>query len=1333
MDFFRVCTRESRKKGGPIEVYADYTVGRSRDLMIQGGAFYAIWDEKKGLWSRDEYDVAILVDQKIREKVEELEAAGTVCDPKYLTSFDNGRWEKFKKFVRSVSDNSHPMDNKVAFADTEVKRSDYGSRKLPYSMAAGSIAAYEELVSLLYEPEEREKFEWVIGAIISGDAKKLQKFLVFYGSGGTGKSTILELISKIFGGKIGDGGYVSYFDAQALTGNGNSFAVASFKDNPLVAIQHDGDLSKIETNARLNSIVSHEEIDVNEKFKAQYTKRINAFLLMGTNKPVQITDARSGLIRRLIDVNPTGNIHTKDRYDVLIQRLDFELGAIAHHCLQVYKKLGKNYYNGYIPEKMMMKTDVFRNYVEEHFDIFKQYDGVTLKQAWELYKAYCDMIEVPFRLTMIKFREELKNYFDEFQLRGVLNGVQVHKVYLGFNAKQFRAPVENPKSNEKTFSLVLDETVSLFDEMYAGVPAQYGNEEGTPAKFWDDSERLDKNGNLYKPKKSQIATTVLGDLITTKLHFVNLPEYHIVIDFDLTDDEGNKSLERSLEAASSWPPTYAEISKGGNGVHLHYIYDGDTDELANEYSPGIEIKVYRGNGSLRRKLTKCNNIAVATISSGLPFREKKMLAPNALKSEQGLRTMIIRNMRKEYHAGTKPSVDFIAHLLDEAYRSGLVYDVSDMRQDITLFANGSRNQAQAAIKTVNRMKFKSEITADEVDQKFEQIVDNEGGRLVFFDCEVYPNLFVVCWKYQGSEQIVRMINPSPSEIENLLKMRLVGFNNRGYDNHILWARTLHASNKDLYELSQRLISNDEKAKYGAAWAASYADVYDFSTDKKGLKKWEIELGLKHVEMDIPWDQPVPPEKVDQVVEYCCNDVVALEAVFEHCKGDFAARQILADMSGLSVNNSTRQHVMRILFGNEQKDAKKKFVYTDLSELFPGYTFDKYSKTEKSKYRGEVVGEGGYVYAEPGMYENVAVLDIASMHPTSIEELNLFGEYTERFNRLKEARLAIKHGNFLQAEALLPNVDVDETNAKALSNALKLVLNSTYGYTCAKFDNPARDPRNIDNIVAKRGALFMVDLKNAVQEQGFTVAHIKTDSIKIPNATPDIIAFVQEFGAQYGYTFEHEATYKKMCLVNDAVLVAYVGWNADDKPEHWKAVGAEFQHPFVFKTLFTDEAITFKDLCETKQVKEGAMYLRFPKTEKNFDLDVIVNGDEEPSLDYYDVHIGRSGMFVAINPDQVIFQGGTLLRIKDGKEYAVTGTKGYLWAESEMIRVIQAGAIERMRWENVHDAIEGTGSIADVIDMAYYLQLAEDAAQSIEKFGDFEWFVDKVVFKEKVSV
>jgi hypothetical protein len=1330
MDFFRVCTRESRKKGGPIEVYADYTVGKSKDLMVQGGAFYAVWDEKKSLWSRQEWDVQILVDDKIREVADKLTADGVENDPKFLTSFDNGRWEKFKKYLRTLPDNSHPLDTSVTFAGAETKKSSYASRRLPYTMAAGDISAYEELVSLLYTPEERQKFEWAIGAIIAGKAKEIQKFLVFFGGPGTGKSTILDLISKLFGGKVKDGGYVAHFDAQALTGNSNAFATAAFKDNPLVAIQHDGDLSRIETNARMNALVSHEEIEINQKFKATYDNKINALLFMGTNKPVQITDAKSGLIRRLIDVVPTGNTHAKERYDILIQRVEFELGAIAHHCLQVFRGEGKNAYGNYIPESMMLQTNVFLNFVDEHHDVFKSQDSTTLKQSWELYKIYCDEWKIPYPLQRIRFREELKNYFEEFEVRCMVDGVQARSVYKGFKGQQFRTPIVDSKSKIKAFSLVLEETESLLDDMYSGLSAQYEGSKGTPAKYWDDAERM-IDGKMQKPKPNQICSTVLGDLDTSKLHYVRVPEHHIVIDFDLKDDDGNKSLERNLEAASSWPPTYAEYSKSGNGVHLHYIWDGDVEELANEYSEDIEIKVYRGYGSLRRKLTKCNNVAVATINSGLPFREKKTMMPNAtLKTEHGLRKMIVRNLRKEIHPGTKPSIDFINYLLDEAYRSGMVYDVTDMRDDIMLFAASSSNQAATCLKCVAGMRFKSELSAEEVDTRFDEIATRE-ERLVFFDCEVYPNLFVICWKYQGSDQVVRMINPTPAEVEYLMdNFKLVGFNNRSYDNHIMYGRMLGMDNEELYKLSQKIIvEKDDSAKFGAAWGKSYADVYDFSSVKKGLKKWEIDLGIPHVEMDIPWDKPVPEKKINQVVEYCCNDVRALEAVFEACKQDFIARQVLADLSGLSVNHSTRQHAIKIMFGPE-RDPQKSFIYTDLSEMFPGYEFDEFAKVDKSTYLDEVVGEGGYVYAEPGMYENVAVLDIASMHPTSIIQLDLFGVYTEKFRRLVEARLALKHGDRAAFEKLLPGVVWPETeaDADALSGALKLVINSIYGYTCAKFMNPFRDPRNKDNIVAKRGALFMVNLKRAVQEQGFTVAHIKTDSIKIPNATPDIIAFIQEFGAEYGYTFEHEATYKKMCLVNDAVLVAYVGWNAKGKPEHWKAVGAEFQHPFVFKTLFTDEPINFRDLCETKQVKKGAMYLKYDGVEKEIGeyKEAALPPDDLAEADG-DTHIGRSGLFVPINPDQDMFQGGQLVVRRDDvgdeiKDYAVPGTKGYLWAEAEMVRALENNAIDRMIFERVEEAVDGTGSIADIIDMSYYYQLAEDAAQSIEKFGDFEGFV-----------
>jgi len=529
-----------------------------------------------------------------------------------------------------------------------------------------------------------------------------------------------------------------------------------------------------------------------------------------------------------------------------------------------------------------------------------------------------------------------------------------------------------------------------------------------------------------------------------------------------------------------------------------------------------------------------------------------------------------------------------------------------------------------------------------------------------------------------------MINPSAEAVKELFKLKLVGFYNRRFDNHILWAASLGASNEELFKLTTKLIEGSRSATYGSAYSLSYADIWDFSSEKMSLKKFEIKLGILHMELNFPWEQPVDEKLWPQVIEYCANDVRATEAVFEDRKGDFVARQILAELSGLTVNDTTQQHTAKIILGQATK-SNRQFVYTDLSKQFPGYKFE----LGKSSYKGEEPGEGGYVYAEPGIYENVAVLDVVSMHPTSIEILNLFGPYTKNFSDLKQARVYIKRGEFAKAREMLggrlaPYLQ-DESTAEQLAYALKIVINSVYGLTSAKFDNPFHDPRNIDNIVAKRGALFMIDLKQALQQKGVQVIHIKTDSVKIPLTDQSILDFVIDFGKKYGYEFEHEQTYDRFCLVNDAVYIAgkqTPPWE-EGPPYKWTAVGAQFQHPYVFKTLFSGEEITFDDLCEARTVVKGTMYLD-------------KEADGEPVLDRMR-HLGRTGRFVPVLSD-----GGVIYRVNEDKFYLVTGTKGHLWMEAHIA-------------QDLGDRLK--------IDMSYFEKLKTDAIATIEKFGSFEEFIN----------
>ena len=717
--------------------------------------------------------------------------------------------------------------------------------------------------------------------------------------------------------------------------------------------------------------------------------------------------------------------------------------------------------------------------------------------------------------------------------------------------------------------------------------------------------------------------------------------------------------------------------------------------------------------------------------------------------------MIIKNLRKEYHGATKPSVDYIEKLLSDAFMSGARYDVRDLQNDCLAFAMNSTHKADYCVAAVNRMHFCSQEVLDGETKADITTAEYDNAPIIFLDVEVSPSYkqsvdegadipadiptdtpahFLINWKFQDNDHYIfdedsgkclnldkktktvfRMIDPTPSEVEELFKYRYIGHNVRSYDNHILYAKSQGYTNEELYNLSKRIVSGDKDALFNQARRLSYADTLDFAAagNKQGLKKYEIKFGAKHLEWKYAWNVPVPKDKLQQWAEYCDNDVISDEMLFDYLQPDFEAREILATMSGLTVNDTTNSHTINILT-HDIKDPQKQFVYTDLSTIFPGYEhnamgIDKSRYNEdakivsgKSIYRGEDPGEGGHKIGYRGIYKNVALMDVASMHPHSAIRLGIFGEtITQRYSDLVEARVCVKHIKEIGDEAyqnaiILMNkikegcgqiiIDVLaglsgkelKKKCKAIANALKTAINSVYGLTSASFDNKLRDPRNVDNIVAKYGALFMINLKHELWDRGFKIAHVSTDSIKVPDATPEIIQFIMDYGKQYGYTFEHEATYSKMCLVDDTNYIAYE-IEADGQPlekPFWTATGKKFAVPYIFKSLFSHEPIIFEDMCETISVKEGALHLIYDDGGDNF--------------------IGRVGQFTPVTQS-----GASLYRVKDGKNYAASGTKGYKWLESESVIA---------------------GHLENFIDRSYYTKMCDDAIATINKYGDFDEFV-----------
>lgn len=1337
VDFVKISTRPGKR--GTTEVYPRLRIMNSKDLMIRGGDFYAIWLEDRGLWSTNEMDVVDLIDDAIEEFYNNHHEEIPSMHMLKMGDAETGMIDAWHRYCqRQMRDNYVPLDEHLVFANSPVRKEDYASKRLPYPLEAGDFSSWDRLIGTLYSEEERHKLEWAIGSIVSGDSKKLQKFLVLYGAQGTGKSTILNVIEKLFAG------YCSIFDAHALGSASNQFALEAFRSNPLVAIQHDGDLSRIEDNTRLNSLVSHEKMTVNEKFKSTYEQDFKAMLFMGTNKPVRITDAKSGLLRRLIDVSPSGNTLNRRDYEKAVGMIPFELGAIAYHCLDVYTQ-DPHYYDDYTPLGMVEASNDFYNFMADHYMEFKKENSITLRDAWELYKIYVEDAKVPYPMSQRVFREELKNYFYEYYDRYTKDdGSRVRSYYKDLILSKFDLePVtqkEKPTDqNNVPEWLQMNSSTSAFDNLCADYFAQYANPDGYPKCKWEQVQ------------------SHLRELDTSKLHYVAMPINHIVIDFDLTEN-GEKSLEANLREAAKFPPTYAELSKSGKGVHLHYFYTGDAEKLSRVYSDKIEIKVFTGKSALRRLRSKCNSLEIATISSGLPLKEevKKVVNEEIVKNEKAIRTIILRNLNKEYHSATKPSIDYIYKILEDAQNAGTVYDVEDLKGAVIAFAAGSTHNSDYCLKLVNKMKFKSAEIGWEAEE--DKNTDSD-GELLFFDMEVYPNHTLLCYMDDKSDDVVVLTDPDSRTIAKFCNNKIVGFNNKRYDNHILYAIMRNYDQDQIFKLSQSIIEQGVlKCGFMEAYNLSYTDIYDFASagNKMSLKKLEIKMGIHHQEMGLPWDQPVSDEDWDKVIDYCKNDVRATRAAFHFLEGDWTARCILAELAGMSRNTSTNKLTETIIFG-KNKHPQNEFCWRDMSQpvteldpevevflkeacpemmstlhygyegaectqpsllpYFPGYKYDPMAPNdEKSSYRGVTVGEGGYVFANPEVYGNVALLDISSMHPHSAIAECIFGpRFTRAFRDIVEGRVSIKHQAWDEVNSMLDGkltpfiqkIIDGEMKAKDLANGLKTAINSVYGLTCAKHENPFRDPRNIDNIVAKRGALFMVNLKHEVMKRGFQVVHIKTDSIKIADATPDIIKFVMDYGRLYGYTFEHEATYDRICLVNNAVYIAKFatvekcmalygyapGENIEDGGK-WTATGTQFQVPYVFKTLFSKEEITFDDMCETKTVTKG---------------DICLDCNEGLGDNHNYVFVGRVGQFCPVIPGN---GSGELICHNGDKYSAVTGTKGYRWMESEVVRQLH---------------------LEDTIDKSYYNKLVDDALAAINEYCDTEWFCSDAEYDCEIGI
>lgn len=1250
-DFVRIVKNRvgNRSDGEIYQMSIDFNVGHLRDVVIQGGNFTAFYNYDTHFWESKasfyKYARALLYEEAEKERQLHPDQTILVQDPQHLSSKVPTKIDALCKACET--ENAILFNQKIFFHGELPEREDYATKTMPYERYVGNTDEacpnYDELMSVLYSPEDRTMIEWLAGCALCGDGDRVDKFIYLEGEPGSGKSTILNIVEQVLGP------YGASIKAEEFASSNSPFATAQMKKAPLLGIQHDGDLSKIETNTILNNIISHEPIEINEKYAKTFYIRLRTLLIIASNNALRLTDSYSGLLRRALDPVPTGKLIPNDKYNKLVGAIQYELAGICARWIDVYRSLGTRAYGPYRSTRIVRNGNALGYWVERNRDIEWSRSGECyLSTEYSLYRAYCDGTSTK-PISKSLFERQLHFFWemsaDETQDNSVKD---VHFMDYAWKRRAFTKPVYRlyvDKSDTPKECEFLSFTVSSdaeFAKLCSECPAQYATESGTPKASWDT------------------VTTKLSNIVSTELHYVRPQLQHIVIDLDCRDSGGGKSLNAAISVINELglPPTYGELSKSGQGVHLHYIYDGDPTTLTNLIRENVEVKVFVGKSSLRRKFSYSNGLPVSHVSSGIPLKDKKEdVAGKEIEDEDHLRNIIKKGLRGEYGSHIV-TIQFIDYMLKKAVAQGLVYDLESYRVDLMAYALKSTHHANELPAVVEKMPL------------------HNGAKekpIIIFDFEVFPNYNCLGWKIKGEKQRNIERFPSPQTLQDFLdKYRIAGFNNLGYDNIIWYTLMQGASPYEVYKVSKAIITRDKSLRIPrSVKSLSYTDIYDFCNTKQSLKKWEVQLGIHHQECPYDWDQPLPEEAWDVVDRYCLNDVEASEAVWDANENDWVTRQLLAFLTGMTVNDTTNSLTAKLIFG-EDTHPQSEFIYTDLSDTFPGYAYEVKNGKCVSYFHGRTIGEGGYVVGSPGWHTMVGVRDVESMHPTSTIELGLFGKYTARYKYLVDVRKAAKNGREEEIKAaydgrLYEFMTEKNLSYKTLSKSLKVPINAVYGCTSAKFDNIFKDPRNVDNIVAKRGELMMVSLEDELRAIGVAPTHVKTDSIKLDNYTQELDDKVVEFGKKYGYKFTIEEFYTTFCLFDKAQYIAY-----DACTGKWDSRGKLFdKNGLVFKKLFGLD-VKESDYLETKQSLSGPLYI----------------GDQ---------FVGKNANIVFVKEQY----GKPMSCKRDDKFVSVTGTKGLFVMEYEE-------ALQKDFW--------------NILDYDYYDSQVEKAKAMVEKYVPWDVFV-----------
>lgn len=391
-------------------------------------------------------------------------------------------------------------------------------------------------------------------------------------------------------------------------------------------------------------------------------------------------------------------------------------------------------------------------------------------------------------------------------------------------------------------------------------------------------------------------------------------------------------------------------------------------------------------------------------------------------------------------------------------------------------------------------------------------------RLIVYDVEVFCEDWLVIFKDIETGKYTCVHNDNEELKECISEDCIyIGFNSKHYDQFIIKAICCGFTPQEVKQVNDFIIGG------GQGWECpmlrdfffrfNNVDIKDDMQMGLSLKAIEGHLGLSVEESTVPFDidRPLTEEELKETAKYCIHDVDTTEKLVELRK-DYLKNKIhigkLAGLDEVKAMGMTNAKLTAALLKAEQKphDDERKYVYPPnlKREYIPQEVFDFFDRmydpeiSDKELFSDKqtfsigdcpgVVGYGGIHAAIPNYFfvesedRVIRNKDVASYYP---HLMTLCG-YTSR--NIPSAKVF--------EDVLETRMKAKASGDKATANALKLVVNTTYGALLNKY-NDLFDPL-MGRSVCITGQLFLMELAQHLYADipDLKIVQLNTDGIMV---------------------------------------------------------------------------------------------------------------------------------------------------------------------------------------------------------------------------------------------